>query len=95
MKTNMKKDEDKKITKTIFCAKCQDDTAHELSNNQFGDIVATCPVCGQFLKFPASITKEEFKEQIEKNKEVNKGQVTQEAADKKLLELAADDDTEE
>jgi len=76
------------LTKTIFCANCQEETEHELNANPSGEVQATCSVCERVLKFPAGINKEEFEAAIITHKIVNLGQVTQESIDRNLAELA-------
>lgn len=69
--------------KTIFCAKEQIETKHELTSSINGEIVATCS-CGHSVKFPSGLTKEEFDLLVQKHKESNQGQVTQESIDENL-----------
>lgn len=75
------------ITKTIFCAICQEETKHVLTASPTGDVVATCSTCEHFIKFPAGIDKETFEKSLEEHKKQNEGQVTQESIDKTLAEL--------
>jgi hypothetical protein len=80
--------EDTKPTKTIFCAKEQKDTVHVLSLSPAnGEVIATC-ACGEFIKFPAGIKKDEFEKQITAYKQANEGQVSMEKAEKNLQALA-------
>lgn len=75
------------LTRKIFCANDQTEKVHEL---YFGalELVAECTVCHRVLKFPAGLSREKFDALLEKHKNANLGQVTQESIDKKLEELA-------
>ncbi len=79
-------------TKNIFCAQCQEVTAHDLGvESMNGEILATCS-CGRFLKFPPDVTPESFAELLAAHQEANTGQVSLEATEK-LVATLADDDT--
>lgn len=76
-----------RLVRSIFCANCQEHTDHVLSVSQSGEVVATCPVCGRVLKFPAGVTREEFDKLVQQQEESNVGQVTQESIDNTLAAL--------
>lgn len=69
----------------VFCAREQTDTAHTLKVSN-GEIVLTCE-CGHFVKFPVTLTTEEFVEAIAKHREANSGQLTLEKMEEKENEL--------
>lgn len=74
-------------TRQIFCATEQAETAHELSVDVMnGEILATCP-CGRFLKFPSSVTPEEFTQLVAAHREANAGQVSLEATERLVATL--------
>lgn len=74
-------------TKQIFCANEQEVTTHTLSMEPMnGEIVATCP-CGRFLKFPSTVTPDEFNDLVTAHEVANKGQVSTEHVEKLLSEL--------
>ncbi len=75
------------IKKIIFCANEQVETEHVLSVSPSGEIIATCSVCGRFLKFPAGVTRAEFDMQVAEHKTSNEGQVSVEEMEKNLSEL--------
>jgi hypothetical protein len=66
------------MTKSIFCAACQEETEHEVvlvkNNHGHEEAVATCS-CGRAIKFPASLTSEELRAAIEAHKVSNTGQL--------------------
>jgi len=80
--------DEKKLTKTIFCANCQEETVHDLSASPSGEVQATCSVCGRVVKFPVGISREDFDAAIEAHKAANQGQVTQESIEQNLTDLA-------
>ena len=75
-------------TKTIFCAREQKETVHTLElSPENAEVIARCE-CGEFIKFPAGVDKETFNKLIEAHKLANEGQVSIEAAEKNLQDLA-------
>lgn len=70
---------------TAFCAREQADTLHTLTINN-ADIILTCE-CGHFIKFPVTLTTEEFVEAIAKHREANMGQLKVEQMQAKENEL--------
>lgn len=61
-------------TTTVFCAHCQEDKTHTLSSSRdHTEIIATCE-CERTVKFPANITKQEFKDLVAEHKANNSGQ---------------------
>ena len=71
---------------TMFCANDQVETEHDLDVDGNGEVVLTCP-CGRFIKMPANTTPETLTVAIEKQKESNEGQITQESIEQKKQEL--------
>lgn len=75
------------VTKTIFCAACQLDTAHSVArvDNRDGlsEVVATCQTenCGRMHKYPVPESPEQFNELIAAHKASNLGQITVEIAE--------------
>lgn len=68
-------------TRNIFCALEQTVTPHELTVEPVnGEILATC-VCGRFLKFPPTVTPEEFEALVDAHYESNVGQISLEATE--------------
>lgn len=63
-------------TITIYCAKCQAETAHSGSVDFNGEIVLTCTSCEGFVKLPAGMSTDEYKTLLAEHKEVNEGQVS-------------------
>lgn len=77
-------------TKTIHCAYCRLDTAHAMSLDRNHEIIATCPTCGRFLKFPMVGAPAELDTLIVAHKTSSAGQITVEmaAADQAIHDAA-------
>ena len=80
-------------TKNVFCSNCQAVTAHGASLSPIGEIVFTCD-CGRFVKFAGDLSKKEIEALLVKHEEVNKGQISVEAVEKKLNELLDSEEEE-
>lgn len=74
-------------TITIFCAKCQADTAQTGVVDLNGELIFTCTVCGGFIKVPAKMTVEEIRALFVAHKEANVGQVSIQESEDTLDEL--------
>ena len=68
------------LTIQIFCAKCQEDTAHTGAVDLNGELVFSCDVCGGFLKLPApkvsGMTAADIHAYFAEHKIANEGQVS-------------------
>jgi hypothetical protein len=73
--------------KDVFCTKEQKVTEHKASLSPDGEFVFTCQTegCGRFIKFPADT--ENLDELLVTHEEVNTGQVSIEAQEKKLADF--------
>lgn len=60
------------MDKTIFCANCQAEQEQTLEQHGM-ELVATCPVCGRAIKFPAGLKKAKLDSLIADHKEANEG----------------------
>jgi transcription elongation factor Elf1 len=64
-------------TKTVFCAHCQEETAHSIALNSIGnEVIFTCE-CGRFIKVPAHLKTNGINAYLEVHKVDNQGQVSQ------------------
>ena len=78
-------------TRTVFCANCQAETAHEISLAN-DEAIFTCE-CGRFIKLPADMSKKEVTKHLKSHKETNEGQVSQERyeqAERDLIDALSD-----
>lgn len=80
---------DTQQTRTVFCAKCQEDTPHTAVVDANGEFVFACttPDCDRFIKLPAATTPEEADAYFNAHKKESEGQVSLEAQEVKLLTL--------
>lgn len=78
---------EKQKTIEIFCANCQEDTAHTGAVDLNGELVFTCTVCDRFIKVPAGMSAADIKKHFEAHREANVGQVSIQPSHDTLDEL--------
>lgn len=77
-------------TQTLFCSPCGQDQSHELEVDRNQEILARCPVCAGFLKFPAPESVEQLQGWIGDHKAQNEPIVVREKEAIRLRKASED-----